>query len=122
MNLSVKQILITYLQLTKPIITLSVAFSALTGYILHSGGFSPGWLSMYFGVLCIAAGSSALNQIQELTPDEKMERTRNRPLPSGRISRRSALIFALLLMLAGGGLLWIDLYATPALLAFFTLV
>lgn len=110
------------LALTKPIITLSVSFSALTGFILYAGTFAEGWFQMYFGVLLIAAGSSALNQVQEAGPDKLMDRTRNRPVPSGEISTRGALIWALLLSMCGATLLWFTTNPAATLLAIITLI
>ena len=109
------------IRLTKPIITLSVAFSALTGFVLFSGSFSEGWLSMYLGVLLIAAGSSAINHIQEAETDRIMERTRNRPIPSGQMSIMQARIWAAILALSGAILLWYQTNPQATLLAVFTL-
>lgn len=111
-----------YFQLTKPIITLSVSFSALTGYVLFSGGFTGHWFSMYAGVLLVAAGSSALNQIQESDMDRKMKRTRSRPLPSGRLSMMQAALFTVLLIAAGTTLLAIRNGTVPMTLALVTLM
>lgn len=111
MRLSPGSSLLPLLKLTKPIITLSVAFSALTGFVLYSGAFSQGWLPLYFGVMLIAAGSSAINQIQEKHYDSLMERTRLRPMPSGQIGKVSAWVFSLLLAASGAVLLW--LYTSP---------
>ncbi len=109
------------IRLSKPIITLSVAFSALTGFILYKGSFTHSWISMYLGVLLIAAGSSAINQIQEAASDKLMARTRHRPLPAGHISKRAAWVWALLLALTGAVLLWWMTNPTATLLAVFTL-
>jgi len=109
------------LRLTKPIITLSVAFSALTGFVLFSGSFSEGWPFMYLGVLLIAAGSSAINHIQEAKTDHLMERTRNRPLPSGQVNILQAVIWASILSLSGAILLWYQTNPQATLLAVFTL-
>ena len=113
---------IAFLKLSKPIITLSVAFSALTGYILHNGSFSDGWLFMYLGVLLIAGGSSSLNQLQESGHDSLMKRTRHRPLPSGELTKPQALIWSILLSVAGATLLWYHSGSIPALLAILTLL
>lgn len=111
-----------FLQLTKPIITLSVSFSALTGYILFSGEFTGNWLSMFFGVLLVAAGSSALNQVQESDMDRKMKRTQMRPIPSGRLSMRQAFVFTLLLIAGGTTLLAMRNGTVPMTLALVTLM
>ncbi|MFN2395439.1 MAG: protoheme IX farnesyltransferase, partial [Bacteroidales bacterium] len=113
---------LAYIRLTKPIITLSVAFSALTGFVLAEQSFSRGWLSMYFGVLLIAAGSSVINQIQEASSDRLMQRTRHRPLPSGEVSYKQATVWAVILSVSGTVILWFLANPTASILAIITLV
>jgi heme o synthase len=93
-----------FLQLTRLSLALAVALSAVAGHLLApmSGG-SP-WLTGA-AVLLLAAGSSALNQVQEVSTDALMERTRNRPLPAGRLSRTAGSVIALTLLLIGLSLL-----------------
>jgi protoheme IX farnesyltransferase len=111
-----------YIALTKPIITLSVSFSALTGYLLMSGTLIGDWGYTYCGVLFLAAGSSAINQIQEKKYDSAMERTCNRPLPAGKISNLKANIWAAFLSLSGFLILWHFTTNTAAILAAITLI
>ena len=59
------------------------------------------------GVLFLAAGSSALNQLQERHIDADMPRTANRPLPSGRLSPRFVAGFVACAIATGSGLLWL---------------
>jgi heme o synthase len=113
---------VSLIKLTKPIITLSVAFSALTGYVLYAGSFSSGWHWMYIGVLIIAAGSSAINQIQEAVPDKLMNRTQNRPIPSGNISLKQAWIWAILLSVTGASILLLSTTIITFILAVLTLL
>lgn len=110
------------LQLTKPIITLSVALTALTGYLLCKGYFSEDWLRTVIGVYLLSAGSAVINHLQEAIPDSKMTRTLNRPIPSGKISPAIAAIFSGLLIVCGIILLWLLPQKTPLLLGIFTLV
>jgi heme o synthase len=112
----------SFLKLTKPIITLSVAFSALTGFILFSGAFSHGWFHMYLGVLLVAAGSSVINQIQEKNQDKLMDRTRNRPLPSGQIHVNHAWLLVFALTILGVVLLWFYVKPVSSILAIITLI
>lgn len=121
-NNSLPQLLRAYLELCKPIITLSVAFSALTGFIMYQGHVSGGWPGAYLGVLLVAAASSALNQVQEASRDKVMQRTQNRPLPSGKIKPGHALILVILLTLMGTGLLIRNYGILPATLALLTLL
>ena len=53
------------------------------------------------GTFLLAAGSSALNQCQEVAIDSRMERTRRRPIPAGHVDRTTALFIAGLLILSG---------------------
>jgi protoheme IX farnesyltransferase len=84
-----------YLALTKPRITLLVVLTALAGYLV--GARSPfrtfTWLHLTLGVMCLSAGISTLNQYLERRIDGLMRRTKDRPLPSGRIEPLRALIF-----------------------------
>lgn len=97
--------LLSYLELGKPQITFPVSLSALTGYLLYTGSFSPGWLTSMAGVFLMSFASSAINHVQDARLDKRMHRTRNRPLPSGRIAPWQALTTALVAALAGLALL-----------------
>lgn len=110
------------LQLTKPIITFSVALTALTGFLLCQGLFSQGWLQAVLGVYFLSAGSAVINHIQEAATDRLMERTQNRPIPSGRVSPAEATFFAGALVLAGIIMLWLLPQKSPLLLGILTLV
>lgn len=108
--------------LTKPLITLSVAFSALMGFLLFSGSFTRTAIFFTLGLMLLAAGSSALNQIQEVHTDSLMLRTRQRPLPSGQISSLQALLFTSFLLTAGTILMLATAPLAGALLAWITLL
>jgi protoheme IX farnesyltransferase len=69
----------------------------------------------------MACGSMALNQVQERHIDERMSRTRNRPLPLKQISVLNATLFALILILIGVGILLIAGWLT-ALMGLFTTI
>jgi protoheme IX farnesyltransferase len=92
-----------YAELAKPRIVLMVLVTALVGFYLGSESI-PAYirlLQMLVGTALAAAGTLALNQVIERDTDAKMERTRHRPLPDGRLQAREALCFGLLLTLAG---------------------
>ncbi len=76
----------TIAELGKVRISLPVALSALAGYTLFSGTIDMQGLFMTLGVFLMSCGSGALNHWQERKTDAMMPRTRNRPIPSGRIS------------------------------------
>jgi heme o synthase len=92
---------VAYLQLTKPIISVSVAISALTGFLIRQGFFASGWLECMAGVFLLSAGASAINHLQEAKTDVMMRRTGLRPIPSKAIQPIEAITFSLLLI-AGG--------------------
>ncbi|MBE1426684.1 heme O synthase-like polyprenyltransferase [Desulfomicrobium macestii] len=103
--------------LTRPGISLAVGLSALAGYVMAAGALSGGG-ALFAGTFALSAAVSVLNQIQERGRDARMERTRNRPLASGRMSVvQGCLIFALLLALSAT-LLWslLSWRALPVLL------
>jgi protoheme IX farnesyltransferase len=92
-----------YVELAKPRIVLMVLVTAFVGFYLGSESL-PNYsrlLQMLFGTALAAAGTLALNQLLERDTDAKMERTRRRPLPDGRLQPREALWFGLLLTLGG---------------------
>lgn len=79
-------------ELGKVRISLPIALSALTGYIMYTGKLDgQGWL-LALGVFLMACSSSALNHWQERDIDVKMPRTQKRPIPSGRISPGGAFL------------------------------
>lgn len=107
-----------YYELTKPTIALSVVIVALVSYRLATGS---AWLWVDLVVLTVGlglatAGVLSLNQYLEREPDALMKRTRKRPLPSGRLQPGPVLVFSLLLIVAGVGLLWSYFGALTALL------
>ena len=96
-----------YVDLTKPSILVMVLITTLLGYYLGNDGISS-WLNLFWTLLgtgLSAGGAGALNQYLEREQDKRMERTRNRPLPSGLIQPLDALLFGLILVLTGSILL-----------------
>lgn len=89
------------LELGKVRITFFVAFSTFIGSLLFNGLFSLNAVFVSIGVFLLASGSSALNHYQERELDKMMERTKNRPIPSGRISANLALTISVTWILAG---------------------
>ncbi len=96
-----------YVELVKLRLSFLVAFSAAFGYLLgHSGAINwVSFLSLAMGGFLISGSSITLNQIIEQVHDAKMKRTRDRPLPTGRISNQEALFYALLNAFVGLSLL-----------------
>ena len=96
-----------WLELGKAKITVAVSITTVTGYLLNTTSLGFELLLTVLGIFLLASGASALNHIQEFRFDSKMDRTRNRPLPSGRISERGALGITLAYSLSGALLLWL---------------
>ena len=81
--------------LTKFHLSFTVSLSCVFGYILAKHTVDMGLLYTFVAVLFLALGVSALNQIQEYEKDALMPRTKDRPLPSGRMSYQTAWIVSL---------------------------
>ena len=112
-----------FLTLAKPEITLMVMISAVVAYLLASD--SPRFVLLLhtsLGTGLLAAGASALNQFMERTLDGRMRRTASRPLPSGRLTARAALLFGLTLSAGGTVYLFLSLNALTALVGLCTLL
>ncbi len=116
-----------YLELTKPRITWLILMSTGIGYFFgcRMAGFN-GWhwwalLHTVVGTGLIASGTAALNQWFEREADAKMRRTQARPLPSGRITSRSALLFGIAISLGGFVELAFGVNLLSGLLGLFTL-
>jgi heme o synthase len=114
-------ILKNYLQLSKLTIMLPVSLTGFTGYFIYDPHLSVRIILLTLGVLFMAISASALNQVQEAIPDSIMERTRNRPVPSGRISKSDAVIFAGCSLLAGLLLIWFNGTIQAVLTGLFTI-
>ncbi|MBT8266567.1 MAG: heme o synthase [Bacteroidia bacterium] len=93
--------------ITKMGLSLSVVFSSIAGYFLGADivNFSTVVLLALGGYFMVGA-SNVFNQIIERDYDALMERTKDRPIPAGRISVRSAFILACILTLLGIGILY----------------
>ncbi|HXG53320.1 MAG TPA: heme o synthase [candidate division Zixibacteria bacterium] len=96
-----------FLELTKPRVVFMVLVTAFVGFYVGSEQVPDyaGLLRMLFGTALAAAGTLALNQFLERETDAKMERTRRRPLPDGRLQPREAAWFGTAVALAGLGCL-----------------
>jgi protoheme IX farnesyltransferase len=113
-----------YLELTKPRITWLILMSTAVGYFFgHHGAWSiMQVLHTILGTALIASGTAALNQWYEREADRKMRRTSDRPIPSGRLSAGRALVFGILLSIAGFAELALGVNWLSASLGLFTLL
>ncbi|HLP87287.1 MAG TPA: heme o synthase [Nostocaceae cyanobacterium] len=114
------QVVQSYYQLTKPrIIPLLLITTAGSMWIAAKGEVDP-WLlivTMLGGTLA-AASAQTINCIYDRDIDYEMERTRHRPIPSGRVQTRDALLFAIALAILSFTLLAVFANLLAALLAF----
>ena len=113
-----------YVVLTKPDVTFLVVITTLAGFYLGSNGPIE-WgalLSTVCATMLVAGGTAALNQYVERDLDAVMRRTAARPLPTGQLRPRDALIFGVLTIV--GGAAWLALAANmlAALVALTTTV
>ena len=89
-------------QLTKVGLSLSVVFSSVAGYLLAAQIIDyKTVILLSLGGYCVVGASNAFNQIIEKEPDAIMKRTKNRPIPSGRMSVNVAMIIAVSLLVIG---------------------
>lgn len=110
--------------LTKARLSLMVVFTTAIGYLVGATRGTLGWglLFAVIGTTLAAASAGALNQWMESDVDRLMERTRNRPLPAGRMKPATALWIGVLLGVLGVVELWATVPGTAAWLAVLTIV
>jgi heme o synthase len=113
-----------YYTLTKPEVNTLILMTTSAGYYLASrGNFRVvGLINTLVGTLLVASGTATLNQWMERVWDGQMRRTATRPLPSGRLKAREALLFGILLSVAGGLYLALAVNWLSALLAISTVL
>ncbi|MEO6436032.1 MAG: heme o synthase [Tepidisphaeraceae bacterium] len=119
---------VDFYELTKPRMNFLVLITTLVGFYMASGGevgSSIHWLLLLptlIGTALCAAGASVLNQYVERDLDKLMPRTRNRPVPAGRIEPREALLTGIVLGVAGALTLALCVNMLTALLGAVTLL
>ncbi len=114
----------SFLEMVKPRLNLLVVLTTLGGYYMGSRpGLGP-WRLVFtlLGTGLVAAGASALNQWMERELDSRMERTRTRPLPSGRLAPATGLVFGTTLAVGGTVLLALRVNWLTAALGLLTCV
>ena len=104
---SIKSIITDVKQLVKVGLSLSVVFSSVAGYLLAVEAVNYATLTLLaVGGFLMVSASNAFNQIIEIDTDALMQRTKNRPLPTGRMSVNTALVIAILFAILGLGTLY----------------
>lgn len=89
------------LELTKFRITFFVMITTGFGYISAANSYDNKLLLVLLGTLLLACGSAVFNHYQERKIDLMMDRTKSRPIPSGRISSKKAFNIGVILTLVG---------------------
>jgi protoheme IX farnesyltransferase len=127
-----RSLLGVYSQLAKTRLSALVLLTTAVGFVMGSpegaggvGGAGIDWVRLLLttvGTALAAGAANALNQICEMRRDALMIRTRNRPLPSGAISPRHALLFGMVTAYAGLSILGLLVNMASAGLALLTIV
>src|SRR5215831_8577491 len=99
---SIREHIADFAELTKPRITLLVLITTVVGFYMGSRDGVNFLLLLHtiIGTGLVASGASALNQYFDRNLDARMVRTRNRPLPGGRLVPGEALIFSSIISVA----------------------
>jgi protoheme IX farnesyltransferase len=108
---TLKSIFLDFKEITKAGLAISVVFSSIVGYLLGFSETHPfsitTLLLLAIGGYCMVGASNIFNQVIEKDLDAKMDRTKNRPVPSGRMSVNNALTLGFVLTFVGLVVLYI---------------
>lgn len=113
-----------YVELCKPKVVALIVFTAIVGMFLSVPAMVP-WYALVFGaigILLMASSAAAINQLVDQRADAIMQRTRLRPLPSGQLTARQAMIFAVSIGSLGAAILFFLVNPLTAYLTFFSLI
>jgi protoheme IX farnesyltransferase len=114
----------SFYELTKPRVVMLIVFTSIVGALLAVPGLPP-WDAFLFGNLGIglaAASAAVINHVLDERIDAQMSRTRRRPLPTGKMSARAALLFAAVLCVLSMSILCFLVNALTAALTFASLI
>jgi len=108
-----------YVALTKPRIIELLLVTTVPTMVVAERGLPSVWLMLatVIGGTLAAGGANAINMYVDRDIDKLMKRTQNRPLPSGRLEPRNALIFAVTLEVLAFAFLWATVNLLSAVLA-----
>ena len=113
-----------YLALTKPRVVALIVFTAIVGTLMSTPGLPP-LAALLWGNLGIALASgcaATINHVLDRRIDAQMSRTRGRPLPTGNLSERQALVFAAVLGFVSMAVLGLLVNPLTAVLTFLSLI
>jgi len=113
-----------YYELTKPRVVLLIVFTAIVGMFLSVPGMPDLGLLLAgtLGIGLAASSAAVVNQVLDVRIDIQMTRTRNRPVPQGKIAESSAFVFAAVLGVFSMLLLWFVVNPLTAALTFASLI
>src|SRR3954468_20625173 len=114
----------SFYELTKPRVVMLIVFTSVVGTLLAVPGLPP-WDAFVFGNLGVglaAASAAVINHVLDERIDAQMSRTKRRPLPTGKLSARAALVFAGVLCVASLTILVALVNLLTALLTFASLI
>ena len=101
-SVSTASVITDFKEITKMGLSLSVVFSSIAGYLLGAETISvTSLILLAFGGYFMVGASNAYNQIIERDLDALMDRTKNRPIPAGRMSVNTAFIIAAVFTILG---------------------
>jgi protoheme IX farnesyltransferase len=113
-----------YLSLCKPKVVLVMLLTALVGMLLAQESL-PSIVQMFIGLIGIALASgsaAAVNHVMDRKIDQKMARTKGRPLPQGKLTAKQAISFAGCIGVLGIGMLAVFVNLLTAWLTLFALI
>jgi len=113
-----------FVGLCKPRVVALIVFTAMVGMALSTPGLLPlaPFVFGSLGIALAAASAAALNHVIDHRIDARMTRTRHRPLPTGALNERQAVIFAMVLAVISMTVLSLLVNPLTAILTFFSLI
>jgi heme o synthase len=113
-----------YYELGKPRVVLLIMFTAIAGMFLAAPSWPPVSALLFgsIGIALAASAAAAINHVLDQRFDEKMARTRNRPLPKGHLTPTQAMAYALTLAVISMLLLGLAVNTLTAVLTFGSLI
>jgi protoheme IX farnesyltransferase len=113
-----------FLELTKPKVSLLIVFTAIVGMVLAS----PSWIPLQalilgsIGIAMASGSAAAFNHILDQRIDAQMLRTRRRPLPTGHLQEKHAVLFAVTLAMSSMLILALGVNLLTATLTFCSII